>query len=250
MLGVERDVGRDGAARQQGRVETGGTAYLLLAFQHGRLFRGPRHCQRRVRLQIALHVQPAQQRREVERGPSPHLKGAAGTARADRFFEIGESHARLFGNPAALMSGRAPTDLPGLEQDHLHARGGKRIRGRAPGQTAADDNDVSLRRTAVSGMSGDTRLRESIDPGGLAVSGRHRADMYRAGWRDGQDGRDGRSPRTVLRTHLYSAAALSASLPFLPLPPFLPCPSRPRSAFLRSAPHRYPPVPPDAGTTR
>ena len=115
--------------------------------------------------QIALHVQPAQQRREVERGPPPDLKGAAGTACADRFFEIGESHARLFRNPAALMGCRAPTDLPGLEEDDLHARGGKRVRGRAPGQTAADDNDVRLRRAAVSGMRGDARLRESIDPG-------------------------------------------------------------------------------------
>src|SRR6185295_16933594 len=133
------------------------------------------------RLEVALHVEPAEQSGEVECGPTPALPGAAGAARAERLLEIDERHARVLRNPAARRSAAAAADLPGLDEHDLDAGDGERIRRRTAGQPAADDHDVALLRAALPRKHRHARFRKAIDPGRAVVVG-HSPFAVRGSW--------------------------------------------------------------------
>ena len=247
-------VGRDGAARQQRRVEAGGAPHLLLAFQHAPPVPGVRATVSAGRgCEIALHVEPAQQRREVERGPPPRSE-RRGRHRARRSLfrdrriarpdlrKSSRFDERSCHDRSARPRGASPSRPRRQTCTRSRTRSDRRRRRRRQSSSRRGIGDA--RGRATSGIDRSRGTGRIWSPSGGHCTGR--------GGRDGQDGRDGQrrrvlsSERTCILLLRYRRLFPSCrSRPSCPS-----CPSRPRSAFLRSAPHRYPPVPPAAGTTR
>ena len=117
------DLAGDRARVEQRRVEAGGAPRLLLALEARGLVRRHRDGHRRMRLDEALHVEPAQQRGEVERRAPPALERAL--ARRARRSPARDRRTRRPGSsliqPDADAAAAAP-DLLRLEQHHLRRR--------------------------------------------------------------------------------------------------------------------------------
>ena len=166
---AERDLARDRARVEQRRVDPGGAPRLLLALQARHLLRRHRDGDRRMRLDEAFHVEPAEQRREVERRAPPALERALRAANADRLLEIGEADPGIVVEPARRRPAAAVSDLRRFEQRHLDAGRGERVRRGAAGQPAADDDDVGGRRAAVARIR---RARAISETAGSRENGR------------------------------------------------------------------------------
>ena len=163
------DAGFGGDRRPVDRhgVETRGAPRLLFAAQPGRLFRRRGEEQRPTRLEIALQFQPANDRREIERGAPPCLPRLTRLARADELLDFDEADARVVGNPPGRCAAGAATEHVRFEERDLDAGRSKGVGGYAAGQPAADDRgvDLSADRDELDrlehGISGTDRSRAS-----------------------------------------------------------------------------------------
>src|SRR5262249_49189696 len=102
------------------------------------LFRRARNRHERPRLQLALHVEPPEQRREIERCPTPSLERATSRTEADEPFERHETDSRILRNPAERRRRAAPPQSFSLDENHLETGGAKCVGGGAPGQATAN----------------------------------------------------------------------------------------------------------------
>ena len=165
----QRQLIRHGPRVQHRRIKAGRATRLLIFLQPEHLVRRRRHGERRRRAEIALDVETPEQRREIERRAPPRLPRPPRRAQAERALDLHERDARLIGHPAGSRPGAAASDPIRFEQRNLDAGGGTRVRRRAPGQAAADDDGVGLEMAAVTGMRRDARFGKAIDPRRSAV---------------------------------------------------------------------------------
>ena len=145
-------------AFEQRRVEAGRRGALSARASGAAPARAPRRRRRAERLQRALDVEPAQQRREVEPGAAPRLPGPPRVAQPSAFSRSAKPDAGIVAHPAGTRGRRAAADLSASSSDDLHARRAQRIRRRAAGQSAADDDDVGGAGASVSGIRRHARL--------------------------------------------------------------------------------------------
>ena len=166
---IESEIGLDGAGVHHRDVEAGLAPRLLIALQPRRLFGRRGDDGAAAFFEMTLDVEAPQQRDEIERRPPPHLPRIPRSAQADRFLEIGKRDTRLFGDPPGRVRRRTAADLIRFEQQHLQSCRRKRIRGRAAGQPAADDDGLGLHVAAVAGIGGNAGRWKGIEPGRTAV---------------------------------------------------------------------------------
>src|SRR5207247_7390686 len=110
---VEPELRLDRARVQHRRVDVRLAPRFLIALEPHHLLRRQRHRHRSALLEIALDIEPPQQRREIERRAPPRLPRVAREAQADRLLEIAKRDARIFRNLARRTRRRASAYLIG-----------------------------------------------------------------------------------------------------------------------------------------
>ena len=126
-----------------------------------------------MRLEIALQLQPSNDRSKVERGTPPGLPRMPSLFQPEELLHFDEARAGIVGNPSSRRTACAAAKRFGFEQRHLDAGGGEGVGGHAASQPAAHNGGVSFQRAAMSWITGDPGFRELIDPGRTGVASRH-----------------------------------------------------------------------------
>src|SRR5262249_42147794 len=109
--GLGGELRADGAGVENRRVESGVEARFLFALEASGLIGVERDGDGRLRLEITVHVETAEQRRKIERRPAPRLERVARRTEAHRLFGFEKTDAGTIRNPAERKRRAAPADL-------------------------------------------------------------------------------------------------------------------------------------------